>query len=381
MSEVPFTGEPAQRVSTAVPSTGVPFRREIELDFLRGIAILLVVDYHSKAPVISGLFRSLSMPPGVLGVYMFFVLSGFLVGGLLMKEWKVRGSVDGGRFLIRRMFKLWPQYYIFLFLSMAAGSFTLRAAIPNLLHLQNYLPGGLSHTWSLAVEEHVYLFLTALFVLAAKSGARIRTVFSVLAGLCFLVAVNRYVVTALGGTLDGRTHLSMDGILYGVMIAMVYHFAPERFGALRARRGLWLCGAVGSFVLMQLARGGGRWQPAFQQNCVDVFAVSMLMLLYHQPHTGRPRNVVYRCVAWIGLYSYGIYLWHINVIRPVMQLSQRLPHVPGPVTGVIVIGCAILVGFVTTEVIEFPMLRLRERLIPKRVDAPVDVSELEPVKA
>lgn len=74
-----------------------PLHREIELDFIRGIAILMVVDFHTSGSPFRPLCIWLGYQNhiGVLGVDIFFVLSGFLVGGLLMKEWKVRRGIDG----------------------------------------------------------------------------------------------------------------------------------------------------------------------------------------------------------------------------------------------------------------------------------------------
>src|SRR5690348_13300609 len=92
--------------------------RMVQLDFLRGVAILLVLGRHS---VISqrdaGFLRPLATAwhrIGWTGVDLFFVLSGFLVGGLLFKELRKSSHLDVRRFLIRRAFKIWPSYYAFL---------------------------------------------------------------------------------------------------------------------------------------------------------------------------------------------------------------------------------------------------------------------------
>lgn len=115
---------------------GGPFRREIELDFIRGIAILLVMDFHDGSFGLSSyllrLFHSVGYP-GWIGVDVFFVLSGFLVGGLLVKEWKVKGRINSGSFLVRRGFKIWPQYYFYLFVVLASGHRRLHELWGNLL--------------------------------------------------------------------------------------------------------------------------------------------------------------------------------------------------------------------------------------------------------
>src|SRR5260370_30509642 len=93
---------------------GTPTRR-IELDFLRGIAILLVMGAHFNYTVtdISGLdwIGSTLKRTGGVGVDLFFTLSGFLVGGLLLKEYANTGKLHPMRFLNRRAFKIWPPLY------------------------------------------------------------------------------------------------------------------------------------------------------------------------------------------------------------------------------------------------------------------------------
>src|ERR1700722_16250927 len=111
----------------------------------------MVLDFHQNAyGLFTYPFRRIGiLNPGWMGVSVFFVLSGFLVGGLLVKEGKTRGRIDSKRFLIRRGFKIWPQYYFFLALMLLTGHRTVRELWGNLLNIQNYV-GGVAHTWSLA---------------------------------------------------------------------------------------------------------------------------------------------------------------------------------------------------------------------------------------
>src|SRR5579871_627813 len=164
-------------------------QRLIELDFLRGIAILLVVGSHAAMPSqAAGHLNSLVwtwQSWGWTGVDLFFVLSGFLIGGLLFREIKTYGRLDVPRFIIRRGFKIWPMYYVFLCLGflvvMLKNHFSFAHTghlfLPYLFHLQNYDPNGLidrpreavamftvNHAWSLAVEEHFYLLLPFLLL-------------------------------------------------------------------------------------------------------------------------------------------------------------------------------------------------------------------------
>ncbi|MBX6315440.1 MAG: acyltransferase, partial [Isosphaeraceae bacterium] len=95
--------------------------RDLGLDILRAVAILLVLGHHApfspsdrpillRAPLFALLYG------GWCGVDLFFVLSGFLVSGLLFTEFKAHGRISPGRFLIRRGFKIYPQFYIYIIL-------------------------------------------------------------------------------------------------------------------------------------------------------------------------------------------------------------------------------------------------------------------------
>lgn len=139
------------------------------LDFLRGIVIILVLFRHSS------LHDFILTKIGWIGVDLFFVLSGFLVSGLLFKEYNKYGEINIKRFLIRRGFKIYPLFYItaipYLLFQIYYNNFSLYNLFGDLLFMQNYVsnwaylyPGG----WSLAVEEHFYLLIAFTFYLIHK---------------------------------------------------------------------------------------------------------------------------------------------------------------------------------------------------------------------
>jgi peptidoglycan/LPS O-acetylase OafA/YrhL len=169
------------------PPLSAPPTRLVQLDFLRGAAILLVFGRHpSFWPDNAGRMRGIAdfwYNFGWTGVDLFFVLSGFLVGGLLLGEVRERGNANVSRFIFRRAFKIWPSYYALVLISIVLKaveygwrtSFTLYW--PNLLHVQNDFGGGLlTHTWSLAVEEHFYLALPLLIFFLGSFGERGRKI-------------------------------------------------------------------------------------------------------------------------------------------------------------------------------------------------------------
>src|SRR3954449_9781359 len=147
--------------------------RRLDLDVVRGVAILLALGWHfSRHPSGNAVLDALQSPGGTVGwagVDLFFVLSGFLVGQLALREHQRTGSFCGWRFSARRALKLWPVLYVFLAVQAVAGpepwdTYLWQCA----LHLQNYVGTSLVHLWSLAVEEHFYLALVVLFPLVTR---------------------------------------------------------------------------------------------------------------------------------------------------------------------------------------------------------------------
>lgn len=312
---------------------------------------------------------------GVLGVDIFFVLSGFLVGGLLMKEWKVRRGVDGKRFLIRRGFKIWPQYYLYLAVMILSGHRTVRELWGNLLNIQNYV-GGVAHTWSLAIEEHCYLLLTACMVIASRRKVSVRGLFYFLLAICVLEIPFRYWLVTHGHLVFLPTHARLDSIGDGVLLAMLFHFSPKRFNWLRSLTWFWLLCLVAGLVVYR-----GHYHSKFilaqQHDSATLIAISTLLLLYRPLAQGRRHNLIYRFVAWIGLYSYGIYLWHLSMVGPLQGFFARHAIVPFWISTILVRVAEIGIGVVTTRICEFPALRLRDSLFPRRVDTPVGAPAIE----
>lgn len=356
---------------TSPPAT--PGRR-IELDFIRGIAILLVMGSHYTfmktdswfVDTVSEYLKS----NGGIGVNLFFALSGYLVGGLLMAELQRTGEVNATRFLVRRAFKIWPPLYFLVLVHIVIGRHPIESfAWQNLLHVQNYFGSSLAPTWSLAVEEHFYIFLAlVLSLLAARPP---KAIIGVMVGLGLLSFLARWAAVD-AGMLDAafrQTQFRMDSLLYGVILAAVQRFHPTTFKRLEDQR--WLLVALSSvaFIVAELLNQDPAMERivGYAAQGISFCALIVLVCRYSGEVT---RFRVYRGVAWIGVYSYGIYLWHTISLEPGRKLiawaqsSGIEVHVAW--FGTLAAQCAagIAVGYVTTRLVEFPALALRERLFP-----------------
>lgn len=375
-------------------------KRNLQLDVLRGVAILLVMGRHLEVPRPDGAVGVLAEAwyrIGWLGVDLFFVLSGFLIGGLLLMELDKHGTIAVPRFLIRRGLKIYPLYIVFmaylLMMPMAKamiGGGDAWAALserfgtlwPNLLFINNYVganPEG--HTWSLAVEEHFYLTLPFLLILLAATG-RIRLLIPLCLSALVLCLMLRIISVwnndAFASTVSA-THLRIDALLSGVAIRGVAQYLPGRFMEVRRWRGV----LVAAGVLL--------WsQNFFMETGTDTFrtvgltgtnlgAAAFLLAAYHTHAAdfGRMSHFVTKIaslVAWIGLYSYGIYLWHVTVIgiltrefgNKVIAWGGGTTQLVWLVNLLVIGGGAIIVGALLSKVVEWPVLRIRDRFFPSR---------------
>jgi peptidoglycan/LPS O-acetylase OafA/YrhL len=346
--------------------------RNIELDFVRGIAILLVIGYHAlKVPTTSSVLIGIGhvfKTFGWTGVDLFFVLSGFLVGGLLLREYWSTGNVDPWRFIIRRGFKIWPPYYFYILFQVIAHRHPIRSyLVANLLHVQNYIGSSLEHTWTLSLEEHFYLLLSLGMALMASrkwSGERL---LKALVIAVVVVGSLRCLTWYLGFHVMAQqsTHSRIDSLLIGVILAAMLQFFPRNFEYLAERRMLLavlVVSALGFVAIVDDRKAGVIGTIGFS---IIYLGYSAFMLLAYR-HSGAFKNMlVYRLVAKIGVYSYGIYLWHLSVRDVCVQIASHFGTIlQWPVAILLQYGTAIVLGAGATHLIEWPFIRMRDRLFP-----------------
>ena len=379
-----------------LPAPASKSPRLLQLDFLRGIAILLVLCFHGVisartagflAPVATRLNRM-----GWIGVDLFFVLSGFLIGGLLFQEYLTHGQLDVKRFLVRRAFKIWPSYYLYLlfvFVWIQCGGWderpeASRSLVANLLHIQNYTTPPRGHTWSLAVEEHFYLVLPFLLTLLIGRGSRTGNrlsffpwIVAAVAALClFLRYETSFLTPWRQVTHYFPTQLRMDSLFFGVLLAYFYHLQPNRIEKLRPYLpALFVAGLV---LILPAAIFDIQTKfmsvPGFSILYVGFGCIllAVIMTPIDIGVAGRALgSPLARGIAFIGFYSYPIYLWHIDCATlPLRYLAKHgfLASLPGFARYLIFMAIYVLittaVGFLIGRLIEKPALRLRDRLFP-----------------
>lgn len=293
-----------------------------EIDGLRMIAVLAVVLYHFGVPGLSG---------GFAGVDVFFVISGYLIGGILWREQLERGRISLARFYIRRVKRLAPAFFAmaavvsfvawlvllpFEFREYGKSLIAATVYLSNVLFFrgEGYFDIGadnkvLLHTWSLSVEEQFYIFLPlALLLLARWQGLFLGVLWTVFVlSLIACIWLTPLSQTATFYLFPFRAWELLAGVLLAIHTQAR---APMRGPGWISWAGLVL--VVLSLLLIDAERGFPGWQAA-----LPVLGTALLLA------NGRAQNAVnaalsMRPAVFFGKISYSLYLWH----WPVFVLSS-----------------------------------------------------------
>jgi len=376
-------------------------KRNVQMDILRCLAILLVIGAHlSVGQPTGGIVGFIATEwhlYGGFGVPLFFTLSGFLIGGLLLNELRKHGKISISRFLVRRGFKIYPAYFVFLVYLFLVP--VLKAALahedvarvagklftdywPNYLFFQNYIgPNPAGHTWSLAVEEHFYLMLPfAIAALVATKHVRWLTPFCLLSPILFTIvrATSAWLgdpyLTDYAHTM-AATHLQLDGLLMGVGLRGLVEFHPEIFARLRNWRPLLFLSAAAILIFLP-----GKKIFSFPMDRIlpiyTAAATALFIGIYQTKASdfGRWAGAMRKLAApfaRIGVDSYSIYLWHVTALGIAGQVIVRL-HWPTTTAlgwigaALVITSVAVIAGAVLARLVEWPVIRLRDKFFPSR---------------
>ena len=368
------TAERPRSESTGVPS--VSLGRIPSLDGLRAISITLVLLAHVRGTrgfpkLLSG---RLPLDLGVLGVRVFFVISGFLITSLLLGERAKTGTVSLPRFYLRRTLRIFPPYYVYILVVVvlqAVGWVALQSG--DLLHAVTYTVNyhrdrawWLGHAWSLSVEEQFYLLWPAVFLLAGTGRAlRVIVGFLMLAPL-WRLALGFFVPSVSLGI--GETFFTTaDAIGAGCLLAL----ARPRLHASRPYR--WMLGSP----LMALVPVGVLFANASHVLSTKLYWLagmtveSLLVMVLVDWATLRADSAVGRFLntrplVLFGMWSYSTYLWQQMFLnRHGDSFVSAFP---------LNLVLAVAAAATSYYVVEQPSLRFREwlerRLYPRSRTAP-----------
>ncbi len=399
-------------------------KRLFALDILRGVAAALVLIHHLPDPYPHLSYSQVSgweadvviqiIEMGWIGVDLFFVLSGFLISGLLYREVDETGGLKVKRFLLRRGFKIWPCYFaayggMTLFIALRAAlsqnwtkvESTLGNGFWNSVFLQNYVECvRWAHSWSIAVEEHFYLFLPMLFLLILRFCKNNQQRLSAVPWTCLTIIVLAPLmrIATLGElswvsngydweSVYFPSHLRADSLCFGVLIGYIFRYHRDLAIQIASFKSLGIPLVFFSFAVPLI------W-PLQEHSACGTIGFTIIALGFSWlvlaaglfPETGKAGNKIISipsaALAWIGIYSYTIYLAHSIIFSlPGTDFSRRtllsfLSNYVNDVTLLFIDACcfwtlSILLGLLLSKMIELPFLKLRSKLIPSHYIKPV----------
>lgn len=288
------------------------------LNGIRAIASVLVLIAHSNK-ALSGILEIEDLPlsgNGLTGVTMFFVLSGFLITHRLLLE-SPTGHINIGNFYIRRILRIFPLYYFYLFLTLFI-TFIARPELIDLTVLPFYIflcPNipwiwsmgipNLHHYWSLGVEEQFYLFWPIIFKLGSQKLLKISTV---LFSTFFLIKVYLYSLESNALINSIIYSMGFPNILIGCIGAIIYHKDIDIIN--------WIINCkvyqfLSWLILINFILGG--WTGNFFQQ--EIISFLTLLIIYGQVKiSNRIINLDHPVLFFMGKISFGIYVYHPLVI-------------------------------------------------------------------
>jgi peptidoglycan/LPS O-acetylase OafA/YrhL len=343
------------------------------LDGLRAIAVISVLLYHAEFTWAIG---------GFLGVEVFFVISGYLITSLLLAEWRDHERIDLKHFWLRRAKRLLPALFVVIAVTTLVAVIFLPDEVASLrgdvlsaiAYVTNWMfifgersyfesigrPSMVQHLWSLAVEEQFYLVWPLLFVGGMKLFGRKRFPMVIVGGVVASVVL-MWLLYVPGGD-PSRVYYGTDtrasGILVGCALAFVW--APWRLRSnvrTGARVVLNVSGAVAIVALLQMLFRTDEFSSWLYRGGflrLDIVTAIVIAVIVH-PAAALGRVVGIRPLRWVGLRSYGIYLWH----WPVFQLTR--PEVDVPMDGAPLFALRVAITLALAEasyrLVELPIRR------------------------
>ena len=338
-------------------------KRISSVDVFRSIAILAVVLHHFHW-----------LPYGFLGVDLFFLISGLLVGGLLTNEFKIGNDINYFKFFLQRGFKIWPSYYAFLLLGNILAFFLFRIIkadqiIPlwdfkrYLFFYQNFTGPPFhwvfDHIWSLCVEEHFYVLLPIMFLFLQKcipekhkiKALFVMIVLTIIAGIFFKYLA--YTYTKSKDTYSA-TYNRIDALAWGVLLNFIITFFGKKIKSFKFSYIISFVGIIVFWLALyfSIKFDNGLYEKVYFHSIIPFSFFLILLGFYFIDLSGL------KIFRFISYYSYNWYLWHPIFV---VLISYYIGN--GIIGLTIYLILSFIIAVIATIFIEEPFLEVRKKIL------------------
>lgn len=340
----------------------------VMLDGLRAVAILTVVADHLYY-----------LPGGFIGVTVFFVISGFLITSLLLRERVATGRINYRAFYVRRIARLYPALILALAISAVLSvldggdpaAITVGALIAG-LYLMNlvvtftnqWLPFAF-HTWTLAQEEQFYLVAPRFIAAVPLDGLR-RWGLRLLVAAGVLGALRIVLLVALPAghvSLYENPILNTDALAAGVGAAFLLGSRALPSWLRRITTSNWtLLACLFVFAALTIASRPENWTMGVGITGTLIVTLLCVFHITERPDSIASRILSWRPLRWIGVRSYGVYLFHVEVINRAEALLAPQTTAARVLLIVVVLAAALFIAALSYRFVEQPLRRRIARL-------------------
>jgi peptidoglycan/LPS O-acetylase OafA/YrhL len=339
------------------------------LDGWRAIAILLVLGHHATSS-----FREAFGPHaapivrffhdhGRTGVWIFFGLSGFLICTRLLEEYQSESRIRLAPFYIRRAHRILPPLLVYLIVVAILGAtgiivLPLRDWLAALLFAANYVhlqSWYITHFWTLAIEEHFYLFFPLLLAItSARRALWITLALALAVGGWRWIDVSMKLVAPPLRLPWERTDSACDGLLWGCVMALVYHIPRAREFLVVRLNAIVFPVLLATFIALDFTRSSPHPIQLIGFNAQLVLIPLLLVATVTHPDTLAARFLELAPLRWIGRLSYSLYLWQqlflvwAGANAPLLGPLQKWP---------VNLACALACAALSYYLVERPLIR------------------------
>jgi peptidoglycan/LPS O-acetylase OafA/YrhL len=330
------------------------------LDGLRALSVFAVILGHTQSDFLDRIPFNAVFRNGNEGVAVFFVISGFLITHLLVKELRREGRLNLKRFYLRRTFRIFPPFYAFIAVVLLLNLYhdlhiTPASVLAAVTYTWNYVPRRqeiwtLGHCWSLTLEEQFYLLWPVCMAFFSRK-ANFRIAIGVIALSPLSRFVSYYLFPGLRENLTMMLHTRLDTIMMGCLLALLVDSEIwPRVKDLVVRRSVFLASLIFLAAVDPLldSRFKGKYNLTLGISLENLTIAAILLYVVFRSESFPGRILNLRLLKHLGVISYSLYLWQQLFTGPDTRLF--------PFNIMFIVVCAELSYFI----VELPSFRIRD---------------------